>query len=78
MIFNVKLEYDYDVIFTSQVIHQFSHIHYHCHCWHVKKRAHSLRGNPLAIENAKWVERNLLTQQPISALVKKVRASHDC
>jgi adenine-specific DNA glycosylase len=60
-----------------QVVHQFSHVHYHCHCWYVKKRDHSLRGNPLAIENTKWVERNLLTQQPISALVKKVQLSRN-
>ena len=61
-----------------QVVHQFSHVHYHCHCWHIKLSGDDgvIKGNPLLdIEhsrNTNWIDKSLLTQQPISTLVKKV------
>ena len=60
-----------------QVVHKFSHIHYYCHCWHVKGLFSE--GKSLTIEcseKSNWIDKSMLTQQPISTLVKKVTRQH--
>ena len=62
--------YYYCASSCSQVVHQFSHIHHHCHCWRVMVT----EATPLLVEDSqttKWIDKAVLTQQPISTLVRK-------